>query len=289
MDEAERHTKRHTRNPLDGWSANRKSTKNMGIFWGEASCLAWTSQASWPIRCASLRAWGEWMWMRVAVVGLKFFLPRNHWRKGRASYWKLVWGPLCIWVPNLYWFELILLETDTGWWLFQISSFKYPCREEACWGTQCWVTNCQKIWTGLAIIPSFLGYDKPECFGRRLSAHQSMSQWDEVKNILWQSLGVEKKLAEPRFFLRVFGWVPHRIPRDVPRYLSLLCGFMLFVDCRDCQLPSLHRAELRLGNLPLMPWWGLLHRALLQASTWASQIPTNENCLSGWEPWVPCC
>lgn len=179
------------------WGKNRRL--KLGIFWGRPAALPGLLKRVGQLDVPSLRG----MWMRVAVdavVGLKFFLPRNHWRKGRASYWKLAWGPLCIWVPNLYWFELILLETDTGWWLFQISSFKYPCREEACWGTQCWVTNCQKIWTGLAIIPSFLGYDKPECFGRRLSAHQSMSQWDEVKNTLWQSLGVERVGWTPFFF-----------------------------------------------------------------------------------------
>ena len=46
----------------------------MGIL--EAIRLAWTSQASWPIRCTSLRGWEQktggflWIW-RVAVEGVK--------------------------------------------------------------------------------------------------------------------------------------------------------------------------------------------------------------------------
>ena len=128
------------------------------------------------------------------------------------------------------------------------------------------------------ISPSALGGDS-QLISRRLNG----MKWRIYYGNPW---ALKKSWLHPVFFSVFFGWVPHRIPRDVPRYLSLLCGFMLFVDCRDCQLPS--RATVQsftLGNFTLPSTasrWGLLHRALLQASPWASQIPTNENCLSGW-------
>lgn len=66
-------------------------------------------------------------------------------------------------------------------------------------------------------------------------------------------LGRWKSWLNPVFFACFWLGSPPDSPR-FPRYLSLLCGFMLFVDCRDCQLPSLHSAspwQLHPTQLPL--------------------------------------
>lgn len=51
MDEAGNERNDRTRFCWMDGQLRKKSTTKTGNLLGEASCLAWTSQASWPIRC----------------------------------------------------------------------------------------------------------------------------------------------------------------------------------------------------------------------------------------------